>query len=206
MLRHEDIWRAIDAFAAERGLTPSALARKAGLDATTFNKSKRFTREGKPRWPSTESIAKVLNATNAEMCDFARHLPYGTGLVLRVPVIGYAQAGNAFDAVGRPVGPGWGEETVPDIGDPNAFALRVMGHCMEPTYREGDIIIASPSAPVAPGHRVVVVTKSGEVLVKELVKRENGFTELRPLNLETDNRILADDEILGIARIAWVQQ
>ena len=67
MLRHEDIWRAIDKLAHEHGLTPSGLARRAGLDATTFNRSKRMSREGKLRWPSTESVAKVLDVTNCSL-------------------------------------------------------------------------------------------------------------------------------------------
>ena len=52
-MRHEDVWRAIDTLAAENGLSPSGLARKAGLDPTSFNLSKRRAPAGKSRWPST---------------------------------------------------------------------------------------------------------------------------------------------------------
>ena len=52
-MRHEDIWRALDSLAAERGLSASGLARRSGLDPTTFNPSKRSTPEGRARWPST---------------------------------------------------------------------------------------------------------------------------------------------------------
>ncbi len=61
---HEAVWAAIDALAARHGLSPSALARRAGLDPTTFNPCKRIGANGKPRWPSTESLAKALNATS----------------------------------------------------------------------------------------------------------------------------------------------
>ena len=70
MLRHEDIWRAIDKLAHEHGLTPSGLARRAGLDATTFNRSKRMSREGKLRWPSTESVAKVFGCNKLQSNAF----------------------------------------------------------------------------------------------------------------------------------------
>src|SRR5262245_51339617 len=70
-LTHEWIWRAIDTLAERGGLSPSALARLAGLDPTTFNRSKRLTPEGRPRWPSTESIAKVLQATGTTLDEFA---------------------------------------------------------------------------------------------------------------------------------------
>ncbi|WP_254488820.1 hypothetical protein, partial [Salmonella enterica] len=63
MLTHAQIWNALDLLAERNGLTASALAKKAGLDATTFNKSKRITNEGRERWPSTESVSKALKAT-----------------------------------------------------------------------------------------------------------------------------------------------
>ena len=70
MLTHTQIWTALDRLAARAKLTPSGLAKKAGLDPTTFNKSKRITPEGRPRWPSTESVAKALAATNTKVDTF----------------------------------------------------------------------------------------------------------------------------------------
>jgi hypothetical protein len=71
MIRHEHIWRAVDHLAAEKGMSVSALARTAGLDPTIFNRSKRHSaRIGKARWLSTESVAKVLNATGGSLTHF----------------------------------------------------------------------------------------------------------------------------------------
>ena len=70
-MRHDDIWRAIDALAAEHGLSASGLARKAGLDPTAFNPSKRIGADGRNRWPSTESVSKVLTATGTAIEAFA---------------------------------------------------------------------------------------------------------------------------------------
>ncbi len=70
MLSHDDIWNALDRLAAAFGYSPSGLAKQAGLDPTSFNKSKRVSPDGKPRWPSTESIAKVLSVTGATMSEF----------------------------------------------------------------------------------------------------------------------------------------
>ncbi len=72
MLTHTAVWAAIDTLAGRHALTTSALARRAGLDATTFNKSKRFGPDGKPRWPTTESLAKVLAAVDVTFEEFAR--------------------------------------------------------------------------------------------------------------------------------------
>ena len=70
-LTHDWIWQAIDALASRKDLSASALAKLAGLDATAFNRSKRFTPEGRPRWPSTESIAKILEVTGTTLDEFA---------------------------------------------------------------------------------------------------------------------------------------
>lgn len=69
-MTHNQIWRAIDMFAHEQGLSCSGLAKKCGLDPTTFNKSKRLSVFGQERWPTMASIAKVLNATHATPNDF----------------------------------------------------------------------------------------------------------------------------------------
>jgi orotate phosphoribosyltransferase len=70
MFTHTQIWNGIDRLAASAGYSPSGLARQAGLDPTSFNKSKRISPDGKPRWPSTESLSKVLAVTGATMSDF----------------------------------------------------------------------------------------------------------------------------------------
>src|SRR5262245_19436257 len=69
-LTHAQIWGALDRLAARAGLSASGLAKKAGLDPTTFNKSKRITPDGRPRWPSTESVAKSLAATGCSVEAF----------------------------------------------------------------------------------------------------------------------------------------
>lgn len=70
MFSHDQIWQGLDRLAKSNGYSPSGLAKRAGLDPTSFNKSKRISPEGKPRWPSTESLSKVLAVTNATMSDF----------------------------------------------------------------------------------------------------------------------------------------
>jgi phage repressor protein C with HTH and peptisase S24 domain len=74
MFTHAQIWNAIDALAKDQKLSASGLARLAGLDPTAFNKSKRLSANGKPRWPSTESISKILSATNKTLEEFTFYL------------------------------------------------------------------------------------------------------------------------------------
>jgi len=71
-MTHNQVWNAIDRFAQEHNLSCAGLARLSQMDATVFNKSKRFYVSGRPRWLSLESIAKVLNATDTRAQDFFR--------------------------------------------------------------------------------------------------------------------------------------
>lgn len=216
-MRHEDVWRAIDALAAEHGLSASGLARRAGLDATAFNPSKRIGGDGRPRWPSTESVAKVLGATNTGMDAFAAlvtgapTLPRSGGRAAsarRIPLIGLAQAGSDgfFDDGGYPVGGGWDEISIPDIADPNAYALEISGDSMEPVFRDGDTVIVSPAAPVRRGDRVVVRTRQGEVMAKQLLRQSARRVELASLNPAHPNYAFDLAELAWVHRIVWASQ
>lgn len=210
MLRHQDVWRAIDQLAAENGLSASALARRAGLDPTSFNKSKRIARSGKPRWPTTESIAKILDATNQTMGHFVSLMNDGIegGVLQRIPVIGYAQAGRTgfFDDAGYPTGAGWDAVDFPNVGDPNAYALEISGDSMEPVFRDGDTIIVSPRASIRRGDRVVVKTTEGEILCKLLFRQTASRIELASFNAEHGNVELGLEDIDWMARIIWASQ
>jgi phage repressor protein C with HTH and peptisase S24 domain len=210
MLRHGDIWKAIDRLAARHNLSPSGLARRAGLDPTTFNPSKRKTAQGKLRWPSTESIAKILEATGASMVEFTQLMSDQPAAVVRqrVPIIGSAQAGAAgyFDDAGFPAGTGWDEVEFPDLGDPHAYALEISGDSMEPVYRDGDVIIVSPESSIRKGDRVVVRTHEGEVMAKELMRQSATKVDLGSLNEAHAPRSLKRSEIAWMARIIWASQ
>ena len=71
---HGHLWLAIDKVAALNNISVSALAKKCGLDATAFNKSKRFDSYGKPRWLSTMSLCKVLRANGMTWTQFVQIL------------------------------------------------------------------------------------------------------------------------------------
>ena len=73
-MNHYQIWNAIEMFARDHGMSCSALAKCSGLDPTTFNKSKRSSVFGQPRWPSTETISKILSATNSNASDFFKYI------------------------------------------------------------------------------------------------------------------------------------
>src|SRR3954464_10649194 len=109
MLTHDQIWGALDRLGARAGLSPSGLARRAGLDPTTFNKSKRVTADGRERWPSTESLAKARPASGNSIDIFGQLIGEGGRRGQSVPLLGLTQAGGAghFDEHGYPAGKGW---------------------------------------------------------------------------------------------------
>ena len=74
-MTHEDVWRAIEKLSMEHNMSCSGLAKCSGLDPTTFNKSKRWSKEGQPRWPSTNRISKILASTGASLEDFTKFIP-----------------------------------------------------------------------------------------------------------------------------------
>jgi len=207
MLTHEQLWGALDRLAEQAGLSPSGLAKKSGLDPTTFNKSKRVTADGRERWPSTESIAKALAATNRSIDSFVQ-LIGDTSAGQRVPLLGFAQAatGSHFDDNGFPAGRGWDETTLPAVHDEHAFALEISGDQLRPLYRDGDVIVVSPATPIRRGDRVVVKTTGGEILVKEMKRRTAKAFELQSLNPGQADRTLAAGEVQWIARIVWTRQ
>ncbi len=210
MLKHADVWRAIDRIAAKHGMSASGLARRSGLDPTTFNKSKRITKEGKQRWPSTESVSKILAATGDSLAEFVAQMGEDNASILaqRVPVIGYAQAGDKgyFDDAGYPTGSGWDEVLFPQIADRHAFALEITGSSMEAIYRDGDTIVISPAAGIRRGDRVVVKTTDGEVMAKELSRQSARKIELVSLNKDHPDRSLDVEQIDWMARIVWASQ
>lgn len=210
ILSHAQIWAAIDALGERYGLTPSGLARKAGLDPTTFNRSKRETSEGRQRWPSTESIAKVLQATGASLDEFMALVSANSAATRRHtrPLIGLAQAGEGgfFDDAGFAVGAGWDEIEVLSDADEHSYALEISGDSMSPLYRDGDIVIVSPAAPIRRGDRVVVKTASGEIMAKELKRQTTRFIELRSINPAFPDRVVPREDVSWMARILWASQ
>jgi len=218
MFSHDSIWAAIDALAERYSLSASGLARRAGLDPTTFNKSKRYAADGRARWPSTESLAKVMEATGASFEELTRLIGgggtanQGFGEYLQdpqpIPLLGMAEAGAGgyFDDAGFPAGQGWDIVEFPVGDSEGVYALEVSGDSMLPLYRDGDTLIVAPNAPVRRGDRVVVRTKDGEVMAKILYRQTPRTIELHSLNPEHSNRSFETKDVEWIARILWASQ
>ncbi|PHR91492.1 MAG: DNA-binding protein [Robiginitomaculum sp.] len=214
MLNHDDIWMALDRLALQFSMTPSSMARQAGLDPTTFNKSKRQGADGKPRWPSTESLSKVLNTLGVDFEDFATLVAkknarrLGLTLGTRVPLILLEQARDAgfFDGAGFPVGEGWSDIRIPGVRNDHVYALQISGDTMMPVLRHGDRIVVAPNEEIQCGDRVVIKTRAGEVMAVELAEMNVERIETFSINAAPTGRTLYLKDVQWIARIVWITQ
>jgi phage repressor protein C with HTH and peptisase S24 domain len=211
MFTHKQVWNAIDVIAERYGFSPSGLAKKAGLDPTSFNPSKRIGPSGRPRWPTMESISSVLQASSASVDEFMEILSGKKGAPPKrrvLPLIGFAKAGRGgfFDDSGFPVGQGWDEVEVPGVTDTTAYALEITGDSMVPVYREGDTIVVSPGATIRKGDRVVVRTGDGQVMAKVLQKQSARTVELASFNPDHPVKTLDAKNVDWMARIIWASQ
>jgi phage repressor protein C with HTH and peptisase S24 domain len=211
MFTHKQVWAAIDTIAERYGYSASGLAKKSGLDPTSFNPSKRNGPDGRPRWPTTESLANLLLASGASVEEFADLLSGRKGQPPRlkqIPLLGFARAGKGgfFDDSGFPAGNGWEEIDVPGVTDNAAYALEITGDSMLPVYREGDTIIVSPNATLRKGDRVVVRTSDGQVMAKIMQRQTAKTLELASFNKDHDTKTLDMKDVDWVARIIWASQ
>lgn len=209
-LSHAKLWKALDALAQREGTSPSGLARRAGLDATSFNRSKRFGpgEPPRPRWPSTESLMQVLAATGVSLGAFAALADDAPPEPRAIPLLGMAQAGadGFFDDAGLPLAEGWEQTDLPRVKD-SLLSLQIAGDSMTPLYREGDkVIVDREATDVRKGDRVVVRTTGGETLAKEIAAMNAREVTLASINPAYPPRALPRRDILWMARILWVSQ
>ncbi|WP_374654275.1 helix-turn-helix transcriptional regulator [Dongia sp.] len=233
MLQHADVWRGIDRLAAKHGLSASGLARRAGLDPTAFNPSKRITREGRPRWPSTESLSKILTVTGEPFVDFVLLTGAGNGeasgnghggaaaydqtvgggrVVPRtgqrtIPVISLDRlaAGDCFDASGMPVGPDWGHLDFAGAGR-DCFGVEITGADFDPVYRDGDTLIAARGVEIRRGDRIIIGTSAATVLVRKVVRHDADGYYLEAIRQGGQPQFVPQDQVRFTARIQWVSQ
>ncbi|XCD67077.1 helix-turn-helix transcriptional regulator [Candidatus Liberibacter asiaticus] len=232
---HKKIWEAIDRMAERHNLTPSGLARKAGLDPTSFNKSKRFGIEGRNRWPSTESIFKILAATNETICQLL-DLPFSDGRTTEkkekeIPLLYFPPSGSGgfFDSGVFPTGNKWNTVGVPEIRSPHngIYAIqtqdtrhktqdtrhktqdtrhKTQDTSMLPLYRKGDILILNSAIQVNCGDRLLIKPRTGDIVAKVLISRRGRSIDLMSLNCCYPVDTVEMSDIEWIARILWASQ
>jgi phage repressor protein C with HTH and peptisase S24 domain len=209
-LSHETVWAAIEAVARMRGLSLSALAVKAGLDATAFNRSKRRGPVGRAHWPSMETIAKVLVAAEVDFPTFAA-LAAGQGAKPQVdiPVVPYALIDDPdlFDAEGRPR-PSRKWDYTPFPGAVDAlFGVLIEGDSHSPLYHEGDVILVAPGHALKRGDKVFLKTRPDGFMLGSFFKRSKTTVDIHGFTQKGGSPIKVPHEtIMWTGRIVWASQ
>lgn len=212
VLTHDQIWKGIDRLALRNQMSPSGLAKRSGLDPTTFNKSKRITKEGKLRWPSTESLAKILDATNTTIGDFVGLLDNGVngsiGVAARLKCIPYGQiaSSEALDESGYPHNGDWDEIEFPSIDDSNAYIVELDEDIEPPVFRAGDLLVVSPSSSIRRYDRVLARRKSGHLTIAIMIRRTAQRVTFGSITGSTPEFVADIGELSWMARVVWASQ
>ena len=120
-----------------------------------------------------------------------------------VPVINKVAAGypTDFNDLDYPVGIADDYVRCPDLHDPNAFAVRVVGDSMEPKFREGDIVIFSPAAEVSNGDDCFIrFAMPHETAFKRVFFEPDNKVRLQPRNEKYSPIIIDGKRINGLYR------
>lgn len=120
-----------------------------------------------------------------------------------VPIINKVTAGypRDFDDLDYPVGVADDYVRCPDIHDPNAFAVRVVGDSMEPKFTQGDIVIFSPAAEVSNGDDCFVrFADPHETTFKRVYFERGKQVRLQPRNDKYSPLIIKNNRINGLYR------
>ena len=190
MLDHDALWTAIDRLAARAGISVSALARRAGLDPTSFNVSKR--RLGKrPRWPSTESLMQVLRVTDTSIHDFAALAGDGAPAPFKVPLLqDHAAAPLLLE--------------LPGFDDPRLCALVVAARHGPCPYPRGTILLLRPQTKPRMGTPIVLKTRTQKIKIGTVRSQSGGSVHLVGKGTKTEK--IARDDIIKCFAVIWARQ
>ena len=207
-MKYETVWSAVDNLAKSMGLSPSGLAKKSGLDATTFNKSKRKRPDGKNRWPSLDSLNKVLELCNLTFEEFYKFgesdnsnenlnaIPY-----LKISAIAQSDCckEKSLDTSG------WDMFCFPD-GSNNLYALEIDTSDYAPLYKFGNMLVLTKNSEIRRNDRVALFKIDGSVNLYEFIHRKPNTIEFMELN-NPQNIISVDiKDINFLHRIVWASQ
>lgn len=212
-MKHEDVWYAIDTLATNYGVSTSMLAKLAGLDPTTFNKSKRIGKDGKKRWPSTESLAKVMEVTGCGITDIVPLIEEKSDIECYVPLLDGKQLRNKslFDVDGNVIdneGKLDGLDMTSFSGNAS-FAFEVGGDELRPFYYNGDVLIISSQASIRKGDKIIIKKIDGMVIARRFVKQTAQavfVSQSTDSECQNNDERLEKSEIEWFSRVMWVSQ
>ncbi len=149
--------------------------------------------------PNTKQLGSLL--AKSKLHTEKAEAPLAAGRL--VPVINKVSAGypSDFNDLDYPVGVADDYVRCPDLHDPNAFAVRVVGDSMEPKFREGDIVAFSPAAEVHNGDDCFIrFAMPHETAFKRVFFEPDNEVRLQPRNEKYSPIIVDGKRIDGLYR------
>ncbi len=209
MLKHEDLWNAIDVLARINGYSTSGLAKQAGLDPTIFNKSKRINNEGRPRWPTMESITKILNSTNTPIGQFSTiiHNREGNGDAVNIPFnkLNSLQHKKSFISATGQINLNMRDtffETT-EI-DSHTFGVHISDSSYSPMFEKNTSLIATMNGGVRKGDIAIIALNNGQSIIVRFIKLSSHTVEIMPIkNDTTESIIISNKDILWTSRVLY---
>lgn len=206
-MKYENVWNAVDKLAMSRGLSPSGLAKLAGLDATTFNKSKRTRPDGKNRWPSLDSINKLL-----EVCNLSFEQFYNLSNSdeeregCSIPFIKLSKLEKYAEIEDKMLKmPNWNKVIFPDIKD-SIYAVEIDSNAYAPVFRNGSMIVLTGNSDIRYSDRVAIFMDNNRLILKEFIRRTPSKLVVAELSDSNQETAIAISEIKLINRIVWASQ
>ena len=199
-------------FRERAGLSMQALADRAGTSAPQINKLEKGERKLTVDWMVRLGRALGIDAKDL-MANAAAGKPLGLPASLNaisvefgppdLPILGRAQGGpNGVLIIPTEQHPvDWTYRPPQLRGVSDAFAIFAYDDSMHPMYKHGQTLWVHPHLPVKPGDGVLIIKRSDEALIKELVRRTAGEITLRQYRPREEEFALAQDEIRAIYRI-----
>lgn len=191
MIKHDSLWMAIDRLAEQKGVSVSALAKRAGLDPTSFSPSKR-TLHGRPRWPSTESLVQLFRAVGIDFHEFLALAEKGKRRKSKIPsLMGGSMAVISFN-------------------DPALRALVVEKKHQPCLYPVRTVLILHTEAKPRRGDPVVVQQGSGRIRIGLLHNESQKALDLAGTPNKTGKKPAVErinrDDVVRCLPIVWASQ
>jgi phage repressor protein C with HTH and peptisase S24 domain len=162
-------------------------------------KLRQFFRRLMDKRASKKSMQTMLSRNRSKFEEGKSTLAAGR----LVPIINKVVAGypTDFNDLDYPVGVADDYVRGPDLHDPNAFAVRVVGDSMEPKFSEGDVVIFSPAAEVQNGDDCFVrFQMPHETTFKRVFFEKDGKVRLQPRNEKYSPTVVEGERVNGLYR------
>lgn len=172
----------LNALLIERGMKQADLAKLSGIRASSI--SDWLAGKYAPKQDKIDALAKALNVSPAWLIGYGEDkeaippissTPAPVRKGNRIPVLGRVAAGIPIEAIENIED--YEEMYIPALEDPHDyFALRIVGHSMEPRIWDGDVVIVHKQSDVDSGQIAVVLVNGDDATVKQIKKSDAGLT------------------------------